>query len=89
MGEARSIVSVAERLHARRRDTEHQLRELDHAFEAGFGAQLHQNISAVLAKLEADAAMLWRDEQMQIHRALALTERQATRNEGSVAPLGS
>lgn len=61
-------------LPARRRALEQQLLELENAtsLETRY---LTENMGDVLAKLAADSAALSNEEQAQIQRALALTER--------------
>jgi len=60
-------------LHKRREHIEQQIREhVDQSFTLGTA------FAGVLTKLEADSAALSRDEQAQIHRALALTEQRGT-----------
>jgi hypothetical protein len=65
---------MATNLPERRRALEQQLLELDSAtsLETRY---LNENMGDVLAKLAADSAALSHDEQAQIQRALALTER--------------
>jgi hypothetical protein len=72
---------MAARLQARRQLAEQQICELDQSFASGTAfttSQLQHNIAGVLAKLDTDSAALSRDEQAQIHRALALTEQRGT-----------
>jgi peptidoglycan hydrolase CwlO-like protein len=75
---------MAASLAARRNNVEQQLKELEKQPQGSNKLQ-QQGIKHILAKLQADSASLSQDEQAQIHRALALTERIATRSSKQAA----